>query len=81
VAIHERGLPAPLPVGLWTDVDALIVARAAARALRGAGDTTRHHTELGDVAFHLRRPMTPAEAASLPRRKHEPTVPIERATR
>ena len=67
----------PLPVALWSDVDALIVVKAAARALRGAGDGGRNHTEVGDVAFHLRRPMTTAEAASLPRRKTEPRFPIE----
>lgn len=79
VAIHARGNPHPLPIGLWSGVDALIVAKAASRALRGVGDQSRHHTEVGDVAFHLRRPMTAAEASSLPRRKADPTFPIERA--
>lgn len=57
----------------------LRVTRAAERALRGVGDARRRHTELGDVAYHLRRPLTEREAARLPRRAADPTFPIEQA--
>ena len=79
VAIHQRG--GPLPVSLWSDADVLIAARAAERALRGVGDPSRHHTEAGDVAFHLRRPTTVAEAKLAPRRRTAPAFPIEQARR
>lgn len=55
--------------------------RAAERALRGVGDTSRRHVEVGGVAIHLRRPMTAAEARLLPRRPSAPTFPIEEAAR
>lgn len=52
----------------WSDDDRRAVVKAMHNALRGVGDTDREHLDLGAVALHLRRAMTPAEFKGLPRR-------------
>jgi len=66
-------------VALWADRDRVTVSTRLLELLEGVGDTARVHWEVGDVALHLRRPLTDDEAAFLPRRKDEPIYPIERA--
>lgn len=64
---HPDGRSGPVPRARWTPAGVEIVKAICLKAIRGVGDVSRAHWEDGDVALHLRRPMTPAEAKWMPR--------------
>jgi hypothetical protein len=61
-----------VPVKLWDARTKRAVWAAIQSALAGVGDVSRRHVEYGDLAIHVRRPMTELEAASLPQHPDKP---------
>ena len=51
-----------VPVRDWTPEQRRAVERKALEILKGVGDTSAEHWQLGTVGLHYRRPMTLAEA-------------------
>jgi hypothetical protein len=53
------------PVRSWSPEQRKAIERKALEILRGVGDTSAEHWQMGSLALHYRRPMTLAEALRL----------------